>query len=179
MSINLSLIVSSDENARSRLQNLCQADNFLKIWKDSESILQDPPTDDPLLRSVATFRDKLLEVEESRNIDISQFKSIIADLQKSPHPSVSQYWREFKIPMGGKVVKLDEVSDAVREFLASSEGSTGDFSVSDGNASDARLEPLLVEIRNDLKAVKQLTENRKLPGSCSDVFSSLNSCFMQ
>ena len=181
MSISLSLALCQDENAKTRLQNLGDSKIFLKVWKESECVLQDPPSTDPLLRSVATFRDKILEVEQDGKIDVSDLKSIIADLQRSPYAEVAQYWRDFKFPSVGKFVKLAEISEAVQEFLATSETGS-DFA---GTSASASLFPLLHEIRDDLKAVKlrfQSGPPSTQPGQtqgCSKVFESLNSCFMQ
>lgn len=186
MSINLALTLVADENAREKLQNL-KSGNFLEIWKNSEIILQDPPTRDALLRSVASFRDKVLEIEKNGKLEISDLHKIIAELKKSPHTEVAEYWQAFAIPSTGKFVQISDIAEAVREFLATPESDCSEFS----GASETRdvpgpasVLPLLLEIREDVKAVKENRKSQPIAsarsgGVCSDVFGSLNSCFMQ
>ena len=186
MSISLSLTLFADENAKSKLQMLASGvfdeRNFLKLWKSTETVMQDPPAGDALTQSVATFRDGILALDKNGQVQISDLKNLLEKLKSSPHPDVADYWRNFQVPTSGKFIKVADISEAVREFLLSNvsggDCSTSEFSGTSEHGANRAVLPLLVEIRNDVKAVKENSMSRPVRG-CSDAFASLNSCFMQ
>ncbi len=179
MSLAIAIRISEEQQSpgrsSTRLQELATIKHdgdFLRLWKETERVLSDPPTD-PLMRSLATFRDKLLEVQGDR-IDLKDLQGILFDLRQSPDIQVAEYWREFKLPPQ-QSVRCSELSEAVREFVTNQqrEEQSATSRELSPKARGEQVLPLLLEIRNDVKAVKFR------PQCCSAVFDKFNSCLMQ